>query len=124
MIVLQMDNSGNHGAMAPDALVSSRLNYLKDSFPVISKLDKEEGIEASAFRDSKWTDSEGKVHEQKFTFNDGKDHKSVHSILVERQYISKESVPTARGMRRLQELNLFEKFTQRCKGLVILSYLI
>jgi hypothetical protein len=91
-IVVQFDNSRNHGAYAPDALVASRLN-LSDGYPEMNASDKAAGLKPEPFRDTTWTDAAGVTHTQSFLYTDGtmdaKDptrpaHKGIKSILMER----------------------------------------
>jgi hypothetical protein len=84
-IVLQFDNSGNHGVYAPNALIASRLN-LSDGWPKLNASDKAAGMETVAFRDTTFVRG-GTTYKQSFTYTDaaGKtQHKGIKSILMER----------------------------------------
>ena len=88
--VHQVDNSANHHAMAPDALVASRLN-LGNGFPKLLESDKEAGIAVTPFRDTTWVDMVGVIHSQTFAlFEDSLNpkkitsHKGLKAILEER----------------------------------------
>ena len=85
-ILVQFDNSGNHGVYAPDALIASRLN-LSDGWPKLTESDKDAGLMPVAFRDTAFTHADGTVRTQTFTYLDGDgvlQHKGIRSILQER----------------------------------------
>ena len=102
------DNSGNHLVYAPDALIQTRLN-LSDGLPKLTASDKAAGLESVGFRDSKWTDNLGIVHDQVFRIVDvtGKlvGHKGIQRILTERGLwraaSSEMSQPDVNGKRKL-----------------------
>jgi hypothetical protein len=87
-LVIQFDNSGNHGVYAPDALIASRLN-LGDGFPKLTASDVEAGMAVTAFRDTFYV-RDGVRCKQTFTYRVGDGvtgvlkHKGIRSILKER----------------------------------------
>jgi hypothetical protein len=88
--IAQFDNSGNHGASAPDALIAKRLN-VSDGWPEQRKGDVDASGGPVAFRDGWWIDANNVRHEQSFVRDmpDGKGgfvrkHKGLETILKER----------------------------------------
>ena len=89
--ITQFDNSGNHGATAPDALIAKKLN-LRNGWPEQRKSDAEDSDRSPIpFRDGWWKDSDGVRHAQSFVFEEAdgqggfvKRHKGLEKILQER----------------------------------------
>jgi hypothetical protein len=87
-ILMQVDNSANHGAFAPDALIQTRLN-LSDGFPKLSAADKIDfGDQTISFRDTVFLDKDGVEHAQTFLIRNERNeiigHKGIRFILQER----------------------------------------
>ena len=85
VFLFQFDNSGNHSAMAPDALVASRLN-LGDGFPKLSERDRAAGMEPVAMRDTHFI-RDGVRVKQTMTYINAAGvlcHKGIKSIVQER----------------------------------------
>ena len=81
------DNSSNHGALAPDALVASRLK-LSDGFPK----DTQKGVDKTRtipFRDGWYLDQQGNRITQKM-MNENGIQKGLKSILTERGLFMEE----------------------------------
>jgi hypothetical protein len=83
-LIIQFDNSGNHGMYAPDALIATRLN-LSDGWPKLTESDKAAWVKPAAFRNTTFTRG-GVTHTQTFTFGEGEElqHKGICTILKER----------------------------------------